>query len=1242
MPTPAQAPILGAPIADPGLAGAGQLLPGAAQSGLPDASLYGAQNILAQYSPLRAGGAQSAGQIAPDPYLEQAQERNEEQAQFEREHGKLATVGTQFARGVLDFVTAPAALLGAGAEGLGYATGWDGLRDFGREYGESASGAAAMATLFNRSGVEAVKGALGVAAPNSREIAETAYNRTRRDIHEQQEAWPMLSTVSHLTGLTAAALATGGLAAAPELASGEAAPTMAARFASSAALGGYEGATAGAQTAYMENRPYRDVLGSTIMGGLLGGATAVAFQGAAEALGSHRFAEGLEDFAKERTFKAIGGAKREATALGKEGVDRLADDVGSYVFEDGSTVFPKSLLKAGALNQEEIADRIALGAKETGAKLGEMRRSVSEYIDASAPELRPKVSDLTGKIQEIADRLGKDPQLKSRAGAITDVLDHIESKIRSNTLVSGERSPIVQTGLSDTISLNDLRSVQESLKAKVYTKVFAAVPEAKEELQHIERLIEQTVEQTVDKAMPQMGTAEAGAYRELRRQTQSFIQAQDMAERAVGRQLGNRWSSLSDTLTGTAAFASDIATGGPLVAGLKGLGATAVHKYAREHGSQFMAAMANKLAANSHQVAHFISHGAHALGEANLAGEAEAMEADARGAAEIGESGLVSSTLGGSIFGGIFDGSRDADHISVDAAGGREAQQVIAHLDRARREVSQRVEQAGDNPVARQAAQQYAMAQIATNLAVKAGPFDPTTWADKAPNPLQKVLHRGPILDQVSTDLARDTAHATSLKPSPDFDLNPDRVKALTKDANGPQAIGGVQQAVRELVRDAPPTPTGDQIRMAARQALQHLQSSDVPDALTTGHNLARQLSGLSDGAADQITKDYVARQVTSLSSQLSSPAFGKAGALYARLTGAADPGYQQLLDPKLLRDSLSRADSTGILPGTLKMLASAVLDAHDAKKQFGGGAVDREVPKQLKAVEDKFSKAEKAVTLDGGPAGRVLDFFSGKPGADASGLRGAPELTVLNAVRPQMERLLPVLGKKSDRYTGDQSKPNALSLPKSSAELHSLYTERMQTLAQNVSSPDPESIAAGLKGLPNVPPAIQAAIGTDAQQRMSQLLQDTPKPAASVRGKAFEMLSSDDLRKANAMWEATAKPMSVFNEFHSGTIDYDKARYVWKQYPGLQQAAQAGLLDALHSHLDDHERAMIPDSTLTQLDYLLGFNGTLQVSVDRGFASRMTAIAQAESQKKPQSNGPFELETSKPTFTERIAQGRG
>jgi len=1226
-------PPLGPAFADAALGPAQRLYQAAAQpdnqQAFYDASLAPAQQLVSQLGP-----APIAQGHAANPYLREMVEKNEEQAKLEQEHGRGATIATQAARGALDFVfslgAVPAAIL---TESTGYLTGSKFLQDLGHGIGESATGSQAMATLFGSPVVEATKSIFGAA--NDPEKARLAYEQTIRNVHEQQEAWPMLSTVSHFAGATAASLGLGALAGASAIA-----PTFTQTLARGAALGGWEGLGAGGQAAYDEGRPFRDVVGSALMGGLLGAGTAAGFQGAAHYFEGAAFEEGLEKFALERTGKAIGVTGGDVRTLGQRKIMQMAKDVSEHVLDDGETVFPSSIFKAGTMPLDDVVERIGSARSELGSKIGTIRSTVGEFIDKSAPDLRPSVNVLESRIRkDVLNELESSSISGHKAGPILDVLKDLHGA----------------TAEGDTrISIGALRRIQERLNKEVYPPnprggLSAPVSAAREEQKIVSGILEDEVVKAVDRGAKQMGNvghegaALAAQYTKLKRLDSSFIHADQISRMAAARRLGNRGFSLTDTITGTAALAGDIASGGGVGAAIKGLGVTALHKYAREHGSAFMAALANKVARNSEKIGEVLAKTSDYFGEANIGVEAEAVTADAHAAAEAaaaGRRGLIAGTVGGNLLTMLWP---KADHevISVDAAGGREAQGVIAHLARAKARVNEAVERAGPNPDQRQVAQMLAMHRVSDELASKAGPFNAETWAEKPPNPMQKVLHRTEILNQVSTDLAQDAAHAASLKPSPDFELLFDRVKKLTKDADGPLAIGGVQSAVREMARGAPATPTGDQLRQVARLTLQRLSDADVPDAMTTGHELARRLSGLSDGASDPLTRDYIARQVTTLQQQLSDPSFGKAGAVYGQLTSAPSGGFQQLLDPATLRVALASTQSHGALPAALRELARSVLEAHDARKQLGGGSADAGVARQLKATEAKFLKAENAVTLDGGPAGRVLDFFKDAPGADARGLKGSPQMLVLNTMRPQMEKMLPILGKKSDRFSGGESRPSIPVPPKSPGELKTLYTDRMQALAQAVGSQDPTVGENAMRGMPNIPPAMQVAVMTDAQQRMATLLRDMPKPPANVRGKAFESLSSGDLRKANAMWEATTKPMSVFADFHAGTIDYDKARYTWKQYPGLQQAAQAGMLDVLHAHLDDNERAAIPDSMLTQIDYLLGFDGKLQTSVDRGFAQRMTAIAAAEAQSKPKPNGPLELATSKPTYTERLAGAR-
>jgi len=115
-------------------------------------------------------------------------------------------------------------------------------------------------------------------------------------------------------------------------------------------------------------------------------------------------------------------------------------------------------------------------------------------------------------------------------------------------------------------------------------------------------------------------------------------------------------------------------------------------------------------------------------------------------------------------------------------------------------------------------------------------------------------------------------------------------------------------------------------------------------------------------------------------------------------------------------------------------------------------------------------------------------------------------------------------------------------------------------------------------------------------------------------------------------------EPLSVFQDFARGAVDYDKVKYAWRQYPGLQQAAQAGVIDVLTHDLDDKQREAIPDPVLSQLDYLLGFGGKLQPNVAPDFAARMSALPPQEQKDQPRPTGMLELPGAEPTFTERIA----
>ncbi len=204
-------------------------------------------------------------------------------------------------------------------------------------------------------------------------------------------------------------------------------------------------------------------------------------------------------------------------------------------------------------------------------------------------------------------------------------------------------------------------------------------------------------------------------------------------------------------------------------------------------------------------------------------------------------------------------------------------------------------------------------------------------------------------------------------------------------------------------------------------------------------------------------------------------------------------------------------------------------------------------------------------------------------------------------------------------------------------------YREQLDKVNEAVNNPDLESRADLIDKVGDFPAPFVIAAGADMSAKMAQLHADMPKPIPNIRGKAYETLSSQQVKLANAMYEATTNPMSVFSDFAGGSVDYDKVKYAWKQYPGLQTAAQAGMMDILQTHLDEKSRAAIPDGMLTQLDNLFGFEGKLQPSLGYAFSSRMDQVMKAAPpQPKPQSSGPLKLPGSQPTFTQRIAGQQG
>jgi hypothetical protein len=614
--------------------------------------------------------------------------------------------------------------------------------------------------------------------------------------------------------------------------------------------------------------------------------------------------------------------------------------------------------------------------------------------------------------------------------------------------------------------------------------------------------------------------------------------------------------------------------------------------------------------------------------------------------------------------------------ITVEEAGGREAQSVYGALKNAR-DSALKAADGVDNGTVREQVLAQALNDQNALLAKKVGDFDPTSWVNKPPNALQKFFKRSEILDKVADDTTAAVAKVAEHRPSLDVGLDVARLARLTKNtADAPAAIGTIQTRVGQLMAQLPKSAEGDVLRFTLRDASSRLMKADLPNAMKDAHELVRALGKASLNATDEATKSFAERAATSLADDMAGEAFGDAGKLYGQLLAGPSKGFTSIGNRELMREALRTMQSRGQLPDLVRGEATAIALANDAAAKLTGQAAPKGIHAELRAAEALMAKAEAAVTLDGGPAGRVFDWFKDKASDKVSGvigtavggaIGGLPGAMagnmVANAVKPKIGvvlQLLKTVGKKElphtvkhvakdtfvektrhaafDSYLGGHGPKHASLTQK---EKHEQYAAREELLQEVASSTEHEGLADGVQAIDRLAPGLGGLASADAQEKLANLSRDLIRPQPNIRGKSHEVLSNEDLRKNNAMWEATVDPLSVYEDLASGALDYDKLNYTWKQYPGLLEASQMALVDIVHSHLDDDERANVPEHILSQIDLAFQMQGGLTKSLDRGFSKRMDMAGQQiaqQQQQKPQPQGQLNLPGAKPTPVQRIA----
>lgn len=525
---------------------------------------------------------------------------SDQEVQTEREKGKPASLSKQaidtmaafqisWNKGAYDAVTAlPRGIVAGGIE----LAGGDGAKFF-----EETSGAKVVENLAYV-GSEA----LGISGEKGARIAKEEQQRL-------DEEHGIASTAGRVGGEGAGLLVGGvgrlgtGLASAVVQRTGSKALGL-------AAAGGVEGAVLGAgqaaESAYIadEELTGEKILGSTAMGGLIGAGTGLGLAGlgnltsrvarrvlrdggevvAAGAPKGGGLAETFRKIGRERSLKAVGFRQSEIRKLARKGAHRT--EVERQMAKVGDEL-EGLLSKTG--NLDETSDLVDAAVRKAGEEIGATRKAVDELIEKAVA----KGDDLTfaPSSKALTDDIGE--------RVLRPMLEHPDQVVRSKA-VQVEQVMKDITRMGDNPTTGELTRLRQSLWENQINERGMGIVQAKlgtEHLQQAAKLINEHVDVAIEKGALKLGD-EAGLdrYIQAKMRYSALKDAQKSIGRATAAETGNRFFSLSDNIMGGAAFAADMAGGGGLVSGVKGIAVGAAHKVGRERSNAIIANAAFKIA----------------------------------------------------------------------------------------------------------------------------------------------------------------------------------------------------------------------------------------------------------------------------------------------------------------------------------------------------------------------------------------------------------------------------------------------------------------------------------------------------------------------------------------------------------------------------------------------------------------------------------------------------------------------
>jgi hypothetical protein len=314
------------------------------------------------------------------------------------------------------------------------------------------------------------------------------------------------------------------------------------------------------------------------------------------------------ELADESAVKATGARGVDIRRLGTDKkLRQVGQDLRRYKLRDG-----RKLLEMGD-DADALLAKLRVAREEAGEDLGALRKSADDYLNEVAK------SEVTGGIAASGGSGGGGGG-GGKGGFRLDVgkyLDKVRKEVVApleESLVPSERAKaggvlgqlkLLQDKWDEghSFTFAELNKVRQGLAKDIYGEMpkGAGLPPLPSphaaQLQRAERMLDEFITDSMGDVSKAAGKPDlAASYRAAKKLDESIIKATSMSEKATMQNVGNRWLSPTDYLTGIGAGVGGMMTGG-LGGALAGAGVAGGHKVVRERGRSVVAGLAERAAA---------------------------------------------------------------------------------------------------------------------------------------------------------------------------------------------------------------------------------------------------------------------------------------------------------------------------------------------------------------------------------------------------------------------------------------------------------------------------------------------------------------------------------------------------------------------------------------------------------------------------------------------------------------------